>query len=146
MKTFECQVCGHLALGEAPDACPICGATKDKFKEIKDAIKKPVDPANLNDAEKKHTPVVKVSGGKVEVTVGSIIHPMTPEHHIMYVDFYIDGRGVNRSPLGSSQWMPNVELKPEPKAQAELTLSKGQELKVLSNCNLHGRWVTTVKV
>lgn len=26
-----CDVCGHTVEGEAPDKCPVCGATKDKF-------------------------------------------------------------------------------------------------------------------
>ncbi len=33
-KYFVCQVCGHVHLKEAPEKCPICGAPKDKFKEI----------------------------------------------------------------------------------------------------------------
>jgi rubrerythrin len=31
---FVCQVCGYTAEGEAPDTCPVCGATKEKFKKI----------------------------------------------------------------------------------------------------------------
>ncbi len=33
-KYFVCQVCGHLHLKEAPEKCPVCGAPKEKFKEI----------------------------------------------------------------------------------------------------------------
>lgn len=29
-----CQVCGNTILGDAPDACPVCGASKNQFKEI----------------------------------------------------------------------------------------------------------------
>jgi len=29
-----CQVCGHVAEGEAPDHCPVCGAVKGKFKQV----------------------------------------------------------------------------------------------------------------
>lgn len=29
-----CDVCGHTAVGEAPDHCPVCGAAKTKFKEV----------------------------------------------------------------------------------------------------------------
>jgi rubrerythrin len=28
---YLCPICGHIELGSAPDACPICGARKDKF-------------------------------------------------------------------------------------------------------------------
>ena len=31
---FVCQVCGYTAEGKAPDVCPVCGASKDKFKKI----------------------------------------------------------------------------------------------------------------
>lgn len=26
-----CPVCGHTVIGEAPDACPVCGVKKDKY-------------------------------------------------------------------------------------------------------------------
>ncbi len=32
---FVCGVCGNTVVGEAPDKCPICGAPKSKFSEIK---------------------------------------------------------------------------------------------------------------
>ena len=30
---YICSVCGHTVEDEAPDRCPVCGATKDKFKK-----------------------------------------------------------------------------------------------------------------
>ena len=33
-KIFVCQVCGNTVKGEAPDKCPICSATKNRFTEI----------------------------------------------------------------------------------------------------------------
>jgi rubrerythrin len=34
MKKFVCQVCGYIYEGEAaPEKCPVCGATSDKFEE-----------------------------------------------------------------------------------------------------------------
>ncbi len=34
MKKWKCSVCGYTHTGdEAPDKCPVCGVTKDKFKE-----------------------------------------------------------------------------------------------------------------
>jgi len=29
-----CDVCGHTAEGEAPDRCPVCGASKEKFRKF----------------------------------------------------------------------------------------------------------------
>ena len=35
MKQWVCSVCGYVHTGdEAPDFCPLCKATKDKFKEM----------------------------------------------------------------------------------------------------------------
>ncbi|MDD3594485.1 MAG: NADH peroxidase [Candidatus Gastranaerophilales bacterium] len=33
MPKFICTVCGYIAEGEAPEKCPQCGASKEKFKE-----------------------------------------------------------------------------------------------------------------
>lgn len=38
MKKWECLVCGYIHEGDAPpDECPICGAGKDQFVEVKEA-------------------------------------------------------------------------------------------------------------
>lgn len=34
-RIFVCPVCGNTVLNSAPDACPICGAPKDRFFEVK---------------------------------------------------------------------------------------------------------------
>ena len=31
---YVCSVCGNTIIGEAPDSCPVCGATKDKFNPV----------------------------------------------------------------------------------------------------------------
>ncbi|MDP1833652.1 MAG: rubrerythrin family protein [Candidatus Moranbacteria bacterium] len=31
---YVCEVCGHIEIGAKPEKCPVCGAPKDKFKEI----------------------------------------------------------------------------------------------------------------
>ncbi len=37
MAKFSCSVCGYVAEGDAaPEKCPQCGATQDKFKELVD--------------------------------------------------------------------------------------------------------------
>ncbi len=36
MRIFRCKVCGYEHLGEEPpEVCPICGAPKDAFIEVK---------------------------------------------------------------------------------------------------------------
>jgi rubrerythrin len=31
---YVCQVCGHVSDGVLPDVCPICGAPKEKFRQV----------------------------------------------------------------------------------------------------------------
>ena len=31
---FVCQVCGNTVEGEAPERCPVCGAPRNKFKQV----------------------------------------------------------------------------------------------------------------
>lgn len=33
-KVYVCPVCGHTAPNAAPDKCPVCGASKEKYKEF----------------------------------------------------------------------------------------------------------------
>ena len=35
VSIYVCPFCGNTVIGEAPDRCPICGAPKDKFFEVK---------------------------------------------------------------------------------------------------------------
>ncbi len=45
MKKWECTVCGYIHEGEEPpDKCPVCGADKDKFIEIKSLKKSEEQP------------------------------------------------------------------------------------------------------
>ena len=32
---YICDICGHTVVGEVPDQCPVCGAKKDKYTEVK---------------------------------------------------------------------------------------------------------------
>jgi len=33
-RIFVCGVCGNTVKGHAPDKCPVCGASKEQFKEV----------------------------------------------------------------------------------------------------------------
>lgn len=45
---FKCSVCGYLFEGpEAPDACPKCGAPKEKFAELTGEAKDKVEKSRI---------------------------------------------------------------------------------------------------
>ena len=33
-SVYVCPVCGHTAIGEAPDKCPVCGLSKEEYRQF----------------------------------------------------------------------------------------------------------------
>ncbi|MBU0503617.1 MAG: desulfoferrodoxin family protein [Candidatus Omnitrophota bacterium] len=144
MDTFVCKVCGYASFREAPEKCPVCGAAKQAFQLMPDVIKKPIDPNNLNDLEKKHIPVVKISKvcglvgpGCIDahIKIGEVMHVMEAKHFIMYVDVYHDYNFLCRVHLTPEKINPVISL--------HLKVVSGKLL-ALENCNVHGRWIAEV--
>jgi len=139
MKGFACKVCGYISInGSAPGRCPVCGAPKTSFVEKEDAVKTAKDEVKLSE---KHTPVIIVErkcglldDGCVDVhaKVGSVEHPMLPEHHIIHLDFYIDNEFISRIHLTHEKLHPAGAL--------HLKVASGK-LSVIELCNLHGAWI-----
>jgi len=145
MDTFVCGKCGYIAFGEAPESCPVCGVNKQAFKLDPAAIKKPVDPANLSELEKKHIPVIEikrqcglVGPGCVDahIKIGQILHPAEEKHQIMYIDLYVDYKFIARYHL-----TPILN----PVLGIHLKVASGK-LAALDNCNLHGRWMAEAEI
>ncbi|MFH1458799.1 MAG: desulfoferrodoxin family protein [Candidatus Omnitrophota bacterium] len=145
MKGIVCQVCGFIELGEnAPEKCPVCGAPKSEFIVKENVIKMPADSNNLNELEKKHIPVIVVEKkcglipdgcNDVHVKMGQIKHPMTQEHSIQHIDFYLDKKFISRVILTPKNLNPAAAL--HLKAEAG-------KLTVIELCNLHGNWIASV--
>ena len=161
MDTYVCGKCGYIAFKEAPQSCPVCGANKQAFELDPTAIKKPADPKNLNELEKKHIPVIEikkqcdlVGPGCIDahIKIGQIIHVMEEKHYIMYIDVYLDAStslSVNgeRSRTIDYNFIARYHMTPElnPVLGIHLKAPSGK-LVVLENCNLHGRWVAEAEI
>lgn len=80
-------------------------------------------------ALEKHIPVVEVEGSKVTVKVGSVLHPMVPEHYIEWI--YLETqRGGQR-----------VNLQPGQDPIAQFALAEGETVvSCYAYCNLHSLW------
>ena len=86
-------------------------------------------PNTIDAAQEKHVPVYNIEGNKVTVTVGSVEHPMTPEHLIEWVAVETD-KGYQVQYLSAT--MAPV---------CEFALAANEKLvAVYAYCNLHGLW------
>jgi superoxide reductase len=120
VRFFRCKKCGNLVelINDGGGELICCG---EPMQELK---------GNTTDAAtEKHVPVVEKSGNSVVVKVGSVAHPMTPDHWIQWI-VVVTKNEVLRKVLDPSD-------KPEAKFDCV-----GQPVTVYEYCNLHGLWKT----
>ena len=88
-----------------------------------------LEPGTVEASREKHIPVATVNGNLVRAEVGSVIHPMSEEHSILWISLETD-RGVYRK-----------HLAPTDAPVAEFALADGEvPVAVFAYCNLHGLW------
>lgn len=118
VKFYKCPHCGNVVTKMVDSGVPVvcCG------KPMEELV------ANTVDASvEKHVPhVVEKEKGVLKIEVGSVHHPMTAEHHIVFIYVETENGGVA------------VNLKEEP--VAEVCVCKDRVLAVYEYCNLHGLW------
>ncbi len=120
-KFYICKHCGNL-IGMIKDAgVPVvcCG------EPMKALIPNTVDASG-----EKHLPVVTVEGNILKVNVGSVDHPMIPEHYIEWIYVETEQGGQRKA------------LKPGDAPSAEFHLGDDKAVAVYAYCNLHGLWMT----
>jgi len=111
-----------------------CAATSSKSLPSATAISSVADrmvlqSENTVDASKeKHVPVLKVEGAVATVDVGSVPHPMEPNHFIAWIEIV----------QGSKQ--QRAVLNPGDAPQAVFAVNPGEPIAVRVYCNLHGLW------
>ncbi len=120
MRIFKCMVCGNIVMKIKDSGVNMscCGT------EMTELI-----PGTTDAAVEKHVPVYEVNGSKVKVSVGSVAHPMTPEHFIEWVA------------VETNKGCRLLKLTPNDAPEVNFTLEDGETIKeVLAYCNLHGLW------
>ena len=122
-KFYICRHCGNI-IGMVNDAgVPVvcCG---EKMEAL---------VANTVEAStEKHLPVVTVKDDVVEVKIGSVEHPMLPEHYIQWVYVQTENGGQRKA------------LKPGDAPEVTFSLKDDKAVAVYAYCNLHGLWMTEV--
>ncbi|MCZ2845381.1 MAG: class II SORL domain-containing protein [Candidatus Bathyarchaeota archaeon] len=104
------------------------------------------DPNNMNDLEKKHTPVIEIVGAikegealQVTVEVGKYMnHPNQHGHFIQWISLYSGDTFLSRIDFASERT--------EPKTVFTVKLDHLHPLKALGHCNMHGTWESTKEI
>ena len=119
-KFYKCAHCGKIIAVVKETGVPVmcCGQKMDELV-----------PNTTDAAQEKHVPVVEVSGNIVTVTVGSVLHPMQPEHYIEWISLQTKNGNQRKT------------LSPEDKPEACFALLDDDEVEaVYAYCNLHSLW------
>ena len=120
MKYYYCKHCGNVIEYAVDSGVKVvcCG---EEMHEL---------TANTKDAaQEKHVPVVTRNGNVVTVKVGSVLHPMVPEHFIMFIS------------IMTKQGYQRKNLQPGVTPEATFALAEGDELvEAYEYCNIHGLW------
>ena len=87
-------------------------------------------PNTVEASGEKHLPAVKIQGNTVEVNVGSVDHPMLPEHYIEWVHVETENGGQRKY------------LEPGEAPSVTFHLGDDKAVAVYAYCNLHGLWMT----
>ena len=116
-EIYRCQICGNVVEVVNPGAVLSCCGEPMKLKVLKTKMKN-----LLGD-------VIEPIEGGYRVTVGSVEHPMLPEHYIQWIEL-LTPTDVLRH-----------ELKPGEKPEAIfLTNAEAKDVTAREYCNLHGLW------
>ena len=119
-KFYKCEKCGKIVALVKESGVPVmcCG---EKMKEI--------IPGTVEASLEKHIPVYEIKDNKVYVSVGSIEHPMIPEHYIEWISL--------QTTCGNQR----KALKPGQKPEVCFAICDCEEVEaVYAYCNLHGLW------
>ncbi len=127
-KLYKCVKCGAVLEALIPCECaPNClNCCGEPMTEVM--------AASVDAAREKHVPVVtQMAPQGVKVTVGSVAHPMTEEHYIVWIEVF------------NGSCLARKYLRPGEAPTAEFCVPYKRGLVARAYCNLHGLWQTTVE-
>lgn len=119
-KFYKCSECEAIVEAVTPQCCDeltCCG--------------KPMELLRANEMialEEKHMPVVKREGNTLTVCVGRILHPMSKEHSILWIE------------IKSKYSEQRITMKHGDDPIAIFEVPQNMPVTVYSYCSLHGLW------
>ena len=118
LGVYKCEICGNivevLTAGEGALVC--CGQEMDLL------VAKTAD-----EGKEKHVPVIEKVEGGFTVKVGSVPHPMAPDHWIEWIEVLADGKAYRQF------------LEPGQAPEAFFCVDAAN-LTAREYCNKHGLW------
>lgn len=97
------------------------------------------DISDLSEYEKIHAPIVKIPEKierkkpfEIEIQVGDPLHPNDLDHHIVWIQTFLNEECLSRVDFLPIVTFPYVKLK--------LVLGHSAKLRVVARCNMHGIW------
>ena len=119
VKFYRCAHCGNVVVvlvdGGVSPVC--CGEPMRLLRA-----------GTTDGAHEKHVPAVERDGDALRVRVGSVEHPMLPEHHIQLIAVACEKR------------LQVAHLLPGEAPEAVFHVPAGKPVTVYELCNLHGLW------
>jgi len=123
-KIWKCKSCGMTLEELVPGCVPQCCG-----ELMQECV-----PGTTDGAKEKHVPVWESSDSCTKVTVGSVPHPMTEEHYIVWIELI--------SPTGR---VCRQYLKPGEAPEAVFCHRPVPGTVIREYCNLHGCWIAEMK-
>ena len=117
---YRCETCGNIVqvIINSSGALYCCGKQMTKLEP----------QTHEESVMEKHVPIfVKNCDEIFEIRVGEVLHPMTEDHHIMFIQAISEDK--NRAQI--KYLYPNNEPK---------MVYRGNYSKAIEYCNIHGLW------
>jgi superoxide reductase len=121
VEFYRCELCGNMValMKNGGGTLVCCGQDMKKLN------------ANTTDAaQEKHVPAISKADGKIEVAVGSTLHPMLAEHYIEWIALVTEDK---------------VEIKfLKPGEEPKAAFNAVESGEIYEYCNLHGLWKASI--
>jgi superoxide reductase len=117
-EVYKCDHCGNIVeiVHASKGALACCDQPMTLVKEN-----------SVDAAVEKHVPVLSLNGTTAAVKVGSVAHPMDPDHYIEFIELLTAAR------------IYRAELSPGKAPEASFDVH-GEVIGARAYCNKHGLW------
>ena len=119
LEVYKCNVCGNIVEVAHGGAGELVCCGEPMVLQTENTVDAAVE---------KHVPVIEKTGEGIKVTVGSVLHPMTDEHYIEWIEVVAAGKSYTEY------------LKPGGDPSATFCVDAQDVTMVREYCNLHGHW------